>query len=176
MADTFCSVDVSRNVCFGDSSLISIMSGDDSFSRDFVVGVSLTRSVSCILKNLSGGLYSSRCTQRILSSCLLGSFCKSQVFYSFHACLSTSCMCDLTCLSVISKRFIGSIFDSFKMGGLSHELLFKLLMSSHGFCSRCSSLIIVLVSFPGKCTHGLFMSSSSLFAFRGSHSYGDSVC
>ena len=176
MADTFCSVDVSRNVCFGDSSLISLMSGEYSFSRDFVLGLSLTRSASSILKDLFGGLYSSRCTQRILSSCLLGSFCKSQVFYSFHACLSTSCMCDLTCLSVISKRFIGSIFESFKMGGLSHKLLFKLLMSSHGFCSRCSSLIIVLISFLGKCTHGLFMSSSSLLAFRGSHSYGDSVC
>jgi len=68
MADTFCSVDVSRNVCFGDSSLISLMSGEDSFSRDFVVGLSLTRSVSSILKDLSSGLYSSRCTQRSLNS------------------------------------------------------------------------------------------------------------
>lgn len=176
MADTFCSVDVSRNVCFGGSSLISLMSGDDSFSRDSVVIVSLTISASSILKDLSGGLCSSMCAHRILISCFLGSFCKTQVCLSFHACLSTSCVCDLTCLSVISKRFIGSIFESFKMGGLSHELLFKLDMSSHGLCSRCSSLIIVLVSFIGTCTHGLFMISSSLIAFRGSHSYGHSVC
>jgi hypothetical protein len=56
MADTFCSVDVSRNVSLGGSSLVSLMSGEDSFSRDFVVSVSLMRCAPSSLKGLSGGL------------------------------------------------------------------------------------------------------------------------
>jgi hypothetical protein len=176
MADTCCSVDVSRNVSLGGSSLVSLMSSDDSFSRDFVVSVSLMRCGSSFLKGLFGDLFSSRCTQRILRSCGLGLFCKTQVCLSFHSCLNTSCVFDLTCFFVIFKRFLGSLSESFKMGRLSVELLFKFLMSSIGFCSRCSSLVIVLVSFLGKCMHGFVMSSSSISASSGSHSYSDSVC